>query len=433
MSWALNLGASSPGIFTQKAVSVYEFARLISTRRAVLDIFEKCIAWEDAKEAQEKGIYPYFKPIQESRGTKVVMEGKELIMAGSNNYLGLSWDPRVKEAAIEATKKWGTSCSGSRFLNGTLAMHEELEERLAAFVSKERTLCFSTGYQTNLGAISALVGRGEHIFSDKLNHASIMDGIFLASGMRGNVRVHRYQHNRPESLEKFLSGVPLDDPKLVVTDGVFSMEGDICKLPQVKALCDKYRARLYVDEAHALGVIGKTGRGCEEHYGKGRLADIVMCTFSKSFGSLGGFVAGDLDVIEYIKHFARSLIFSASMPPATVASVGACLSIIEKEPERVLRLQEIGRKMVAGFKSLGFNVGTAETPIVPLLIGDLEKTLLFWRALFDGGVFTNPVVSPAVPPDSTLIRTSYMAIHTDDELDQILEVSGKAGKALGII
>ena len=398
-----------------------------------MDIFEKCTAWEDAKEAQEKGIYPYFKPIQESRGTKVVMEGKELIMAGSNNYLGLSWDPRVKEAAIEATKKWGTSCSGSRFLNGTLAIHEELEERLAAFVSKERALCFTTGYQTNLGAISALVGRNEHIFSDKLNHASIMDGIFLASGMRGNVRVHRYQHNKPESLEKFLSGVPLDDPKLVVTDGVFSMEGDICKLPQVKGLCEKYKARLYLDEAHALGVIGKTGRGCEEYYGKGRLADIVMCTFSKSFGSLGGFVSGDLDVIEYIKHFARSLIFSASMPPATVASVGACLSIIEKEPERVLRLQEIGRKMVAGFKSLGFNVGTAETPIVPLLIGDLEKTLLFWRALFDGGVFTNPVVSPAVPPDSTLIRTSYMAIHTDAELDQILEVSGKAGKSLGII
>ena len=398
-----------------------------------MDIFDKCIAWEDAKEAQEKGIYPYFKPIQESRGTKVVMEGKELIMAGSNNYLGLSWDPRVKEAAIEATKKWGTSCSGSRFLNGTLAIHEELEERLAAFVSKERALCFTTGYQTNLGAISALVGRNEHIFSDKVNHASIMDGIFLASGMRGNVRVHRYQHNKPESLEKFLSGVPLDDPKLVVTDGVFSMEGDICKLPQVKGLCEKYKARLYLDEAHALGVIGKTGRGCEEYYGKGRLADIVMCTFSKSFGSLGGFVAGDLDVIEYIKHFARSLIFSASMPPATVASVGACLSIIEKEPERVLRLQEIGRKMVAGFKSLGFNVGTAETPIVPLLIGDLEKTLLFWRALFDGGVFTNPVVSPAVPPDSTLIRTSYMAIHTDAELDQILEVSGKAGKSLGII
>ncbi len=398
-----------------------------------MDIFEKCTAWEDAKEAQEKGIYPYFKPIQESRGTKVVMEGKELIMAGSNNYLGLSWHPKVIEAAIEATKKWGTSCSGSRFLNGTLALHEELEERLAAFVGKERALCFSTGYQTNLGAISALVGRNEHIFSDKLNHASIMDGIFLASGMRGNVRVHRYQHNKPESLEKFLAGVPIDDPKLVVTDGVFSMEGDICKLPQMKALCDKYKARLYLDEAHGLGVIGKTGRGCEEHYGKGRLTDILMCTFSKSFGSLGGFVAGDLDVIEYIKHFARSLIFSASMPPATVASVGACLTIIQQEPERVQRLQQIGHKMVAGFKSLGYNVGTAETPIVPLLIGDLEKTLMLWRALFDGGVFTNPVLSPAVPPDSTLIRTSYMAIHTDDELDQILEVAGKAGKALGII
>jgi 8-amino-7-oxononanoate synthase len=398
-----------------------------------VDIFDKCTAFEDAKLAQERGIYPYFKPIQESRGTKVVMEGKELIMAGSNNYLGLSWDPRVKEAAIEATKKWGTSCSGSRFLNGTLALHEELEARLAAFVSKEQALCFTTGYQTNLGAISALVGRNEHIFSDKLNHASIMDGIFLAAGMRGNVRVHRYSHNKPESLEKFLSGVPIDDPKLVVTDGVFSMEGDICKLPQMKALCDKYNARLYLDEAHGLGVVGNTGRGCEEHYGKGRLADIVMCTFSKSFGSLGGFVAGDVDVIEYIKHLARPLIFSASMPPATIASVGACLSIIEQEPERVRRLQKIGRTMVAGYKSLGFNVGTAETPIVPLLIGDMEKTLLFWRALFDGGVFTNPVLSPAVPPDRTLIRTSYMAIHTDSELDQILEVAGRAGKALGII
>ncbi len=398
-----------------------------------MDIFDKCTTFEDAKDAQEKGIYPYFKPIQESRGTKVVMEGKQLIMAGSNNYLGLSWDPRVKEAAIEATKKWGTSCSGSRFLNGTLALHEELEARLAAFVGKQRALCFTTGYQTNLGAISALVGRNEHVFSDKLNHASIMDGIFMAAGMRGNIRVHRYSHNKPESLEKFLSGVPLDDPKLIVTDGVFSMEGDICRLPEVKALCDKYKARLYLDEAHALGVLGHTGRGCEEHYGKGRLADVVMCTFSKSFGSLGGFVAGDVDVIEYIKHFARPLIFSASMPPATIASVGACLSIIEKEPERVRRLQQIGHKMVAGFKSLGFNVGTAETPIVPLLIGDMEKTLLFWRALFDGGVFTNPVLSPAVPPDSTLIRTSYMAIHTDAELDQILEVSGRAGKALGII
>ncbi len=398
-----------------------------------MDIFKKCYTWGDAREAQEKGLYPYFKPIQESRGTKVVMEGKELIMAGSNNYLGLSWDPRVKEAALAATKKWGTSCSGSRFLNGTLALHEELEARLAHFVGKERALCFTTGYQTNLGAISALLDRDDHIFSDRLNHASIMDGIFLSSGMHGKVRVHRYQHNDMASLEKFLSAEAPDTPKLIVTDGVFSMEGDIVKLPKMRELCTKYGARLYLDEAHAIGVIGKTGRGTEEHYGVTGSTDVIMCTFSKSFGSLGGFVAGEDAVIDYIKHFARPLIFAASMPPATIASVGECLSIIEKEPERVHRLQAIGRKMIAGFKSLGFNVGTSETPIVPLFIGEMEKTLLFWRALFDGGVFTNPVLSPAVPPDSGLIRTSYMAIHTDEELDKILTVAGEAGRKLGIL
>ena len=318
-----------------------------------MDIFEKCYTWGEAREAQEKGLYPYFKPIQESRGTRVVMEGKELIMAGSNNYLGLSWDPRVKEAALSATKKWGTSCSGSRFLNGTLALHEELEDSLATFVGKQRALCFTTGYQTNLGAISALLDKDEHVFSDKLNHASIMDGIFLASGMRGKVRVHRYSHNDMTSLEKFLSLEAPEAPKLVVTDGVFSMEGDIVKLPKMHELCKKHGARLYLDEAHAIGVIGKTGRGTEEHYGVTGHADIVMCTFSKSFGSLGGFVAGDDEVIDYIKHFARPLIFSASMPPATIASVKACLDVIEKEPERVQRLQTIGHKMVSGFKKLG--------------------------------------------------------------------------------
>ncbi len=398
-----------------------------------MDIFEKCYNWDEAKDVQERGMYPYFIPIEESRGSRVVIQGKELIMAGSNNYLGLSWDPRVKEAAIEATKKWGTSCSGSRFLNGTLALHEELEVRLAKFVGRESALCFSTGYQTNVGAISALLGKDDHVFSDKLNHASIMDGLFLSQGIRGKIRVHRYLHNNMESLEKFLAEEPLDAPKMVVTDGVFSMEGDIVKLPRMKELCKKYGARLYLDEAHGLGVLGATGRGTEEHYGVTKYADILMCTFSKSFGSLGGFVAGDHKVIDYIKHQARSMIFSASMPPSAIAAVSACLTIIEQEPERVQRLQAIGRKMVAGYKSLGFNVGTSETPIVPLLIGDMEKTLLFWKALFDGGVFTNPVLSPAVPPDSTLIRTSYMAIHTDEECDRILEIAGKAGKKLGIL
>jgi 8-amino-7-oxononanoate synthase len=398
-----------------------------------VDIFDKCNAYMDAREAQEKGIYPYFIPIQESRGTKVVMQGRELIMAGSNNYLGLSWDPRLKEAAIKATQQWGTSCSGSRFLNGTLALHEELEHRLAKFVNKQATLCFSTGYQTNLGAISALVGKNEHVVTDKLNHASIMDGIFMATGMRGRVYTHRYQHNNPESLEKNLKEVPAGEPTLVVTDGVFSMEGDIVKLPKVRELCTKYGARLYVDEAHGLGVVGNTGRGCEEHYNMPGAADILMCTFSKSFGSLGGFVAGDELVVDYIKHAARPLIFSASMPPATIASVMKALDIIETEPEIVRRVQANGRKMVAGFKSLGFHVGVAETPIVPLIIGDFHMTLAFWRALFDGGVFTNPVIPPATAPDASLIRTSYMAIHTESELDQILEIAGKAGKALGII
>jgi 8-amino-7-oxononanoate synthase len=408
---------------------VYEYA----IEEGTVDIFEKCHSWLDAKEAKEKGYYPYFIPIQESRGTKVIMQGKELIMAGSNNYLGLSWDPRLKEAAIKATEKWGTSCSGSRFLNGTLALHEELEHRLARFVNKKAALSFTTGYQTNLGAISALVGKGEHIVTDKLNHASIMDAIFMATGMRGRVYVHRYQHNNPESLEKNLKEVPPGEPVLVVTDGVFSMEGDIVKLPQVRELCTKYHARLYVDEAHGLGVIGNTGRGCEEHFNIPGAADILMCTFSKSFGSLGGFVAGDENVVDYIKHFARPLIFSASMPPATIASVTKALEIIESEPQIVRRLQAIGRKMVAGFKSLGFHVGVAETPIVPLIIGDFHKTLALWRAMFDGGVFTNPVLPPATAPDATLIRTSYMAIHTDAELDTILDVAGKAGKALGII
>jgi 8-amino-7-oxononanoate synthase len=398
-----------------------------------LDIFEKCYAWRDAKEAQEKGIYPYFIPIEESHGSRVIMKGKELIMAGSNNYLGLSWDPRVIEAAVNATKKWGTSCSGSRFLNGTLALHEELERRLALFTGKKRALCFTTGYQTNLGGISALLGKGEHIFTDKLNHASIMDGIFLSTGLQGSVRLHRFLHNDMKSLEKFLISVPMDEPKLVVTDGVFSMEGDIAKLPRLRELCDAHKARLYLDDAHGIGVLGATGRGTEEHYHGNARSDIIMCTFSKSFGALGGFLAADEDVIEYIKHYARPFIFAASMPPGTIAAVTAALDIIEQEPERVHRLQAIGRKMVAGFKSLGFNVGMAETPIVPLITGGMERTLTFWWALFDGGVFANPVLPPAVPPDNCLIRTSYMAIHTDDELDKILEIAKKAGKALGII
>ncbi len=398
-----------------------------------MDIFQKCHDFTEAREAQERGLYPFFIPIEESKGTKVVMKGRELILIGSNNYLGLSWDKRVIEASIKATEKYGTSCSGSRFANGTLALHEELERRLAKFVNKEAALCFTTGYQTNLGAISALLGRNEHIFTDRYNHASIMDGIFLATGMKGGVKIHRYFHNDPESLEKALKAVPKEEPKLIVTDGVFSMEGDIVKLPELRELADRYNAKLYIDEAHALGVIGETGRGTEEYYNYKYRADITMCTFSKSFGALGGFVAGDREVIDYIKHFARPLIFSASMPPGTIAAVMESLRIMETELKHVKRLQDIAKKMIEGFKSIGFNIGVAQTPIIPLIIGDNEKTFLFWKALFENGVYANPVISPAVPPDRSLIRTSFMAIHTDEELDKVLEITEREAKKLSIV
>ena len=396
-------------------------------------VLQKCSEWEVAAQARASGTYPFFRPITEARGSKVIIEGRELIMAGSNDYLGLATDPRMKERAVKAIEHYGTSCSGSRFMNGTLALHEELEARLAAFVGKEAALCFTTGYQTNLGSISALVGKGDHVISDKLNHASIMDGIFLTIGLNRSVNVHRYKHNNLEDLERVLSRIPLDEAKLIVTDGVFSMEGDIVDLPGVRKLADAYNAAVYLDEAHAIGVIGATGRGTMEHHGDMTLADVVMCTFSKSFGSIGGFIAGDNIVVDYIKHFARPLIFSASMPPANLGAVLAALDIIEAEPERVTRLQEIAEKMIKGFADLGFDVGTTETPIVPLIIGDYEKTLLFWKSLFERGVYVNPVISPAVPPNRSLIRTSYMAIHEDDELDTILEISGEEGRKLGII
>lgn len=406
---------------------------MVGTGRKHPPIFDKCYGFTEAEEARKSGVYPFFRPIEEARGGKVIIGGRELIMAGSNNYLGLAGDPRMRERAMEAIRKYGTSCSGSRFMNGTLALHEELEERLAVFCGKESALCFTTGYQTNLGAISALVGRDEHVISDKYNHASIMDGIFLSTGFNRTVPVHRFKHNNMADLEQKLKAIPPEVPKLIVTDGVFSMEGDIVKLPEMKALAEKYGAALYLDEAHALGVLGKTGRGTTEHYGNPALADLVMCTFSKSFGSIGGFIAGDHIVVDYIKHFARPLIFSASMPPANIAAVMAAIEIIEQEPERVARLQQIATKMLEGFKRMGFDIGTAETPIVPLLIGDNEKTFLFWKRLFERGVYVNPVIPPAVPPNRSLIRTSYMAIHTDEELDTILSIAGEEARKLGII
>ncbi len=396
-------------------------------------IYDKCHAYDHPERAREEGWYPYFRPIEKAEGSYVIIEGRELLMFGSNNYLGLALDERVKEAAVKAIRDYGTSCSGSRFMNGTLDLHEELEEKLVAFSGKEAALCFTTGYQANLGAISAMVGRGDHVISDKYNHASIMDGIFMAKGFAGDVKFHRYKHNNMEELEARLRGIPAGEPILIVTDGVFSMEGDIVRLPEAKALADKYGAALYLDEAHAIGVLGETGRGTTEHFGNPALADLVMCTFSKSFGSIGGYVAGPARVIDYIKHFARSLMFSASMPPANVASTLASMQIMEEEPWRVQRLQEIARYMIKGFSERGFDIGTTETPIIPLITGTLEKTIALWTALFNKGFYTNPVIPPGVAPNRCLIRTSYMATHKDEELDTFLDVTAREAEKLGLI
>jgi len=399
-----------------------------------MDIFSKCYDFKDAETVRQSGFYPYFIPIEENRGSRVVMNGREVIMIGSNNYLGLSIDPRVQEAAKKAVERFGTSCSGSRLINGTFTQHVELEKRLARFVGREAALVFTAGYLANLGAISAVLGRKEHVLSDRYNHASIVDGVMLAVGLTGGqVKMHRYHHNNPEHLEKTLAALPPDEPKLIVTDGVFSMEGDIARLPELKKVADRYQARIYLDEAHSLGVLGATGRGIEEHFGAGRQADLLMGTFSKSFGGIGGFVAGDHTVIDYIKHMSRPLIFTASMPPAMLGAVMATLEIIEQEPEHTRRLQQIARHMIKEFKALGFKVGVAETPIIPLMIGNNDKTFMFWKALFENGVYANPIVSPAVPPDRSLLRTSYMSIHTDSELDQVLSICQREGSKLGII
>ncbi len=398
-----------------------------------MDIFDKCMKFTRAKEAMESGMYPYFKPIRENHGPRVIMDGKEILMIGSNNYLGLTKDPRVQEAAIKAIEKYGTSCSGSRFLNGTLELHEELEEKLATFVKKEAALCFSTGYQSNLGAISTLISKDDTIITDKTNHASIFDGIFLSAGLNMGINIKRYRHNDMEDLERVLSKIESEKPKMIITDGVFSMEGDLVKLPSLVEIAKKYNTRVYVDDAHGLGVEGKTGRGTQEHFGIWDEVDLVMCTFSKSFASLGGFIAGKSEVIHFIKHFSRPLIFSASMPPANIASVLKSLEIIQNEPEIVHRLQNIGKKMIREFQALGFDTGESQTPIVPLIIGEDEKTFAFWRTLFDEGIYTNPVISPAVPPDRALIRTSYMATHSDNDLDFVLDKFKNIGKNFGLI
>jgi len=348
-------------------------------------------------------------------------------MIGSNNYLGLSTHPKVREAAIEAVKRFGTSCTGSRFLNGTLALHEQLEAELAEWVGKEAALVFSTGMQTNLGTISALVGRDDVVILDKDDHASIVDGARLGYG-----KIERFRHNDLDHLERVLRSIPETSGKLVVVDGLFSMEGDLAPLPEMTKLAKKYNARLMVDDAHGMGVMGD-GHGTAHHFGVTDEVDLIMSTFSKSFASLGGFIAGDEETIHYIKHHARSLIFSASIPPANAAAALAALHVMREEPELSQRVRSVAERMRKGYTELGFNIGNSITPVVPIIIGSDEKTFITWKMLFENGVFVNPVISPAVTPGRQLLRTSYMATHTEEQMTQVLEVFSKVGKSMGLI
>ncbi len=392
-----------------------------------MDIFEKCYNYTEAKDAMEHGIYPYFIPMTESEGTESVFQGHRLIMCGSNNYLGLTTDPRVQRAAIEAVHRFGTSCTGSRFLNGTLELHEQLEHELAEWLGKEAAVVFSTGMQTNLGAISALVTRNDILVLDKDDHASIVDGARLAWGT-----TRRFHHNDMADLERVLSGIPDDKGRLIVVDGLYSMGGDLAPLPEIIKLCKKYGARLMVDDAHSIGVMGE-GRGTAAHFGVTKDVDLIMSTFSKSFASLGGFIAGDEWIIHYIKHHARSLIFSASIPAANAAAALAALKIMREEPEHSARVSAIGDRVRKELTAMGFNIGRSVSPIIPIIVGDTPRTILAWKTLFDAGVFVNPVISPAVPEGSELLRTSYMASHTDEQIDRVLEIYCKVGKQMGLI
>ncbi len=392
-----------------------------------MDIFQKCFDFMDVKNAKATGIYPFFIPLTENEGTEATYKGHRLIMCGSNNYLGLTTHPKVKEAALDAINRYGTSCTGSRFLNGTLELHEQLEREMAEWVGKEAALCFSTGMQVNLGTISALVTRGDYVILDKDDHASIVDGARLGYG-----KIERYVHNDIAHFERTLQSIPENAAKLVVVDGLFSMEGDLAPLPEMVPLVKKYGARLMVDDAHGMGVLGG-GRGTVAHFGVTDEVDLIMSTFSKSFASLGGFIAGDEDVVSYIKHFGRSMIFSASIPPANAAAALAALEVMRTEPERPARVLANAEKMRKGYKQLGFDIGRSVTPVVPIIIGDDQLTFLMWKTLFDEGVFVNPVISPAVPQGHQLLRTSYMATHTDDQLDKVLDIFERVGKKLGVI
>jgi 8-amino-7-oxononanoate synthase len=394
-----------------------------------MDLFDKCgNIVKTVEQAQTAGIYPYFTPIQSMQDHRVMINGQEFIMIGSNGYLGLAGDPRMKEVAINAVKKYGSTCSGSRFLNGTLDIHVRLEKELAEFFEKDAAIVFSTGFQTNLGIISSIAGKDDIIIIDRQDHASIIDGCRLSFA-----DLKKYRHNDMDDLERILKTLPEKSGKLIIVDGVFSMEGDLANLPEIVRLKKKYNTRLLVDDAHGIGVLGKHGRGACEHFDLLDDVDIIMGTFSKAFASLGGFMVADQDVTTYVKHSARSLIFSASMTPAAVASAQFALDTIKSEPQRRERLWHITERILAGFKKIGLNVGESETPVVPVIIGTDDMCYAFWKMLFNSHIFANPVISPATPPGRALIRTSYMATHTDEDIDTVLDVFERCAREMGLV
>ncbi len=396
-----------------------------------MDLFKKCYDFTRADEIKKIGLYPYFHAIEANEGPVVQIEGKKMIMAGSNNYLGLTGHPKVKEAAIKATEKYGTGCSGSRYLTGTLDLHVELEEKLAKFFNREAVLLFSTGYQTAQGIIPTLVQRGDYIISDRDNHACIVAGNLMAKG--ATAEFVRYKHNDMDDLERVIKKIPQEAAKLIASDGVFSTGGEIVDLPRLNKIAKENNARILIDDAHAVGVIGKGGRGTSSEFGLENEIDMTMGTFSKTFASLGGFVAGEERVINYIKHMSPALIFSASPTPASVAAALAALDILEKEPERVDKLIRNASRMRTNLKKEGFNVLEGRTAIVPVIVGNDEVAFQMWKMLYDAGVFVNVFISPGVPQGRQMMRTSYMATHEDEHLDKILDIFVTTGKKLGLI
>jgi 8-amino-7-oxononanoate synthase len=396
-----------------------------------LDLFTKCYEFTRADEVKASGLYPYFRSIEESEGPTVQIEGRKVVMAGSNNYLGLTADPRVKEAAINAIKKYGTGCSGSRYLTGTIDLHVQLEEKLTKFMEKEAVLLFSTGFQTAQGIIPTLVHRNEYVISDRDNHASIVAGNLIAKS--GTAFIQRYRHNDMKDLKRILEKIGTESNKLIISDGVFSTYGDIVDLPSLNQLAKKYNAKILIDDAHAIGIIGKNGKGTASEFNLTNEIDMTFGTFSKTFASLGGFVAAKAKVIDYIKHHAPALIFSASPTPASVASAMAALDILIEEPWRVEKVINNANKMRKGLRDIGFDIIDGKTAIVPVIIGDDELAFKFWRLLFDGGVFVNAFISPVVPKGKQMIRTSYMSTHEDSHLEYIIDTFKKNGKKLGLI